>query len=438
MGILDRILDRRRPRLDPPSDYVREQGGFDVLDIWNFHVDNMTVEDLYRTQPHLRTVTSFIARMVSTVSLHAYERQDDGGRVRVRDGELASVLRRSSRSLLMSDLLTQTVMDLCLYDEWIWAVGQDEGRGGEWFILPIPPRWISKRHFSDPWTFEGISIWHDGKGEDVFIPAENLIRHTGYNPNSLRLGVSPILALKDVLKQNRARGEYQSQLWDRGPRMAGFIERPMDAKWEHKDRQRFKADLRAQFAAGGSGAGGIALLEDGMKFTPHHLKASDEQVVEQTKLSLETVAQVYHVNPTMVGILDNANYSNAKEFRQSLYGDSLLPIMKGIEESINAFLLPMMGIDPSRFYVEFNMQERLRARFEEQAAVTSQAIGAPWMTVNEGREMNNLPKIDGGDELARPLNTEFGDSSDGGDENDSGPSNEEAPDPETDDEEDMS
>ena len=80
----------------------------------------------------------------------------------------------------------------------------------------------------------------------------------------------------------------------------------------------------------------------------------------------------------------------------------------------------MLGVDDATFYVEFNMQERLRARFEEQAAVTSKAIGAPWMTVNEGRVMNNLPKIDGGDVLSRPLNTDFGDSvpepDEGGDE----------------------
>ncbi|MGO1992994.1 MAG: phage portal protein, partial [Corynebacterium sp.] len=47
--------------------------------------------------------------------------------------------------------------------------------------------------------------------------------------------------------------------------------------------------------------------------------------------------------------------------------------------------------------------------FEEKAAVTSTAVGAPWMTVNEARGMNNMPGIEGGDELARPMNTSFGD-----------------------------
>ena len=38
-----------------------------------------------------------------------------------------------------------------------------------------------------------------------------------------------------------------------------------------------------------------------------------------------------------------------------------------------------------------------------------QATGAPWMTVNESRARMNLPAIEGGDVLARPMNTAFGD-----------------------------
>ena len=150
-----------------------------------------------------------------------------------------------------------------------------------------------------------------------------------------------------------------------------------------------------------------------MEFKPFHLSASDEQVAEMTKLSLSTVAQVYHINPTMVGLLDNANYSNVREFRQSLYGDSLGPVMKQLEGVFNVVLLPRLAaldgdLDPARVYVEFNVEERLRGRFEEQAEVTSKAVGGPWMTRNEARTMNNLPHIEGGDELIVPLNVAQG------------------------------
>ena len=120
MGIFDSFIPWRRSK---PEDWEKPTwdapGDFSFIDPWGVRVDSMTVEELYRDQPHLRTVTSFIARMVSTVSLHVYRREDDGGRERVREndpqaGGLARLMRRANDNMLMAELLTQTVMDLCL------------------------------------------------------------------------------------------------------------------------------------------------------------------------------------------------------------------------------------------------------------------------------------------------------------------------------------
>lgn len=142
-----------------------------------------------------------------------------------------------------------------------------------------------------------------------------------------------------------------------------------------------------------------------MTFSAVHLSAKDEQLVETAKLSLATVAQVYHINPTMVGQLDNANYSNVREFRKSLYGDNLAPYIRVIEDVFNSILLPRLGEDNERVYVEFNLDEKLRANMEERASILTSSAGRPWLTVNEVRAMENLPAVDGGDSLAMPLNT---------------------------------
>lgn len=84
------------------------------------------------------------------------------------------------------------------------------------------------------------------------------------------------------------------------------------------------------------------------------------------------------------------------------------------------FLLEKLGVEDD-VYFEFNIEEKLRASFEEKAQVTSTAVGGPWMTRNEARAMNNLPSVDGGDDLLVPLNTavdpgEEPPSADGGDD----------------------
>lgn len=140
-----------------------------------------------------------------------------------------------------------------------------------------------------------------------------------------------------------------------------------------------------------------------MKLESTAFKSADEQWAESVKLSLETVAQVYQVNPTMVGVLDNANYSNVQAFNRQLYTNALGPDIALLEDRINGFVLPMLGA-PDTYYVKFNVESKLRGSFEEQTNAMSTAIGSAWMTRNEGRALLDMPPIEGGDELIVPLN----------------------------------
>lgn len=400
MGFLERFGLTRAPLRAPEPDELAAP----IFASLARDIDKMGVEQLWREQPHLRTVTDFIARNVASVNLHAFRRDSDGGRERIRGEQVSRLMKKCSPSMLTYDLIYRSLMDLSLYDEFIWLVDTD--RVGEWRITPISPTWQITYRWHDAWTMKSMIMADPSTGEHVEIPAEKVVRVHGYDPFTMKRGASPVDALKDTLREQLEAAAYRSSLWTSGARIGGVITRPAGTSWDAKARRRFKAAWQSQYTGRGSGTGGTPILEDGMDYKPSHLKAQDEQVVDMTKLSLQTVASVYHVNPTQVGLLDNANYSNVREFRRSLYGDSLGPQIKRIEDALNQWALPILGAGDD-VYVEFNLEEKLRASFEEKAAVTSTAVGAPWMTVNEARQMNNMPAIEGGDDLARPLNTSF-------------------------------
>jgi HK97 family phage portal protein len=115
--------------------------------------------------------------------------------------------------------------------------------------------------------------------------------------------------------------------------------------------------------------------------------------------------------PPMVGILDHATFSNITEQHKMLYQDTLGPWLSMIQDEIALQLIPdFEPVRPGRFYVEFNLREKLTGSFEERSGSIQKGVGAPWMTVNEARAMENRPPIEGGDELVRPLNvTQNGD-----------------------------
>src|SRR5690554_5663895 len=129
-------------------------------------------------------------------------------------------------------------------------------------------------------------------------------------------------------------------------------------------------------------------------------------LIEARKLTREEVAAAYYIPPPLVGILDHATFSNIREQHKQLYQDTLGPWLTQIDEALEAQLLPEFGEDD--LYLEFNLEAKMRGSFEEQAAAASTAAGAPWMTVNEIRGRNNLPSIEGGDDLVTPLNVSVG------------------------------
>ena len=197
-------------------------------------------------------------------------------------------------------------------------------------------------------------------------------------------------------------------VWRRGGKVGAVLSRPPDApEWGQEARKQFKEDWDSQFTGNGPQVGGTPLLEDGMTLSRVDFSAHDMQFIEGSRLALNTVASVYHVNPTMIGLLDNANYSNVREFRRMLYGDTLGPLLAQIEDRLNAFLVPRFDSRPG-VYLEFNIEEKLQGNFEEQTAALQSSVGRPWMTANEARALRNMPAIDGGDDLVTPLNVLVG------------------------------
>lgn len=155
MGILER-LGLRSSALDAPTD-PRYETHINFVDL-AAAVPEMTVEQLWREQPHLRTVTSFIARMVATVSLHVYERMEDGGRARVRDSYLAQLMHKPNEFQTLYRFLFDSVMDFCLYDEFVWYIDDDPAREDRFRMYRIPPSWIVHTKWDDPWHLTHVAV----------------------------------------------------------------------------------------------------------------------------------------------------------------------------------------------------------------------------------------------------------------------------------------
>lgn len=377
-----------------------------ILDyLWDF-TNGKSVDELWKEQPHLRTVVGFLTRNVAQLPLAGFDVAADGSRKKITTGPLAEVLLEPNPEQTWYELLEGIVGDLALYDNAYLTVFRVEKNGQKTLeVRLLRPIWIQAGVGLDAYTVDSYVVKYPERPASVAIPAANVIHLHGWNPMDARVGVSPVSSLKGVLAEQLHAVSFRSQLWQRGGRVGSYLTRPADApEWDSEARTKFKREFASAWTGdNGSKAGGVPFLEDGMELKRVGFAAREEQFVEATQLSLQTVAAAYYVNPTMVGLLENANYSNVREFRRMLYGETLGPLLEFISRKLTVRFLRLLEIPlDGKVQITFDTESRTAGTFEETAPVISQTVGGPWMTPNEGRAKMGLPPIDGGDELLNP------------------------------------
>ena len=123
MGVREALAALLAPRGDRSVDWVGPTFQSMVL--------GLTPEELYRTQPHLRTVLSFVARNVAHLGLHGYERVSDTDRKWLFGDPLSDLLSRPNPEMTRYELINTLVSDLGLYDAAYWVVsGSSAARSG--------------------------------------------------------------------------------------------------------------------------------------------------------------------------------------------------------------------------------------------------------------------------------------------------------------------
>lgn len=351
----------------------------------------------WRTQPSIRKVTSFIARNTASVPLHVYDRVADDDRPRLTDGPLANLLRRPSRAPGMTPyrFWESILVDGLIYDRWCARILEhDDG----FELVRIPARMV-KFHADSLDRIDHLSIsGKDGKTREV--SPEGFILDVGYAERGAN-GTSPMETMRHILQEYNEAIAYRRALWKNGARTPFALSR--EKPWPNEAaRDRFAAGWR-QFMRGGGSEGGTPVLDDGMKPVPMEaFRPRDTQDLEGRRLTDIEVASAYFVPPELVGAREGT-FANVKAFRQMLFGPVLGPYIDAWQQQLNSTLVPLLEPDRNA-YIEAHVDAKIRGSFEEQADILSTSTGAPWMTRNEARARQNLPAIDGGDELIVPLN----------------------------------
>ena len=369
---------------------------------------NYSVKKLYQTQDNLRAVVDFLAASIAQLPVKVYVRNPDNTRERDRDSKAAKLLYRPNAVQTSYEFIRGLVTEYMVFGNvYVWLIPSAEMESGyEMYIVPAD--WVQSTEGGNVYSADVIRV-STSQGGTVDIPRSEFIQFKTYSPGNPGGFLSPISSLRQFLEEQIASGNFRKELWRSSGRLNAQITRPKDvAPWSEEQRNKWVTAFREAWGAGGSKAGSIPLLEDGMKIEPFQTSFKEQQWAESIKLSREAVAAAYRVNPSLIWHTETQTYASAKDNARALYAECLGSDIQMLQQRFNEFLLPKVEAAPGT-YVEFDLSEKLKGSFEERADILYKAAGAPYMTRNEVRAELNLPPIEGGDAMIVPLNLSTGD-----------------------------
>ena len=370
---------------------------------------NYSARQLYQTQANIRAVVDFLSNSIAQLPLEVYTRNAETDRNRDRTSAAALTLWRPNSDQTEYEFIRALAIEYFVFGAvYVWVLPDDSPSGFQLRIVPTD--WIIGTDFSNAYAPDSIRLCTKNGGTAVDVPRSEFIQFRTYSAGNPGGYLSPISALRQTLEEQIQAGKFRKQLWASSGRLNAQIIRPKDVQpFDDESRKRFIDTFRSSWGAGGSKAGSIPLMEDGMEIKPFQTSFKEQQWQESVTLSREDVAAAYGVNPSLIWHTGTQTYASAKDNARALYSDCLGPVLQMLQQRINSFLLPRLGATPDT-YVEFDLTEKLKGSFEERAQILQASVGGPWLTRDEARADNNLPPLPNGQgaEIITPLNVELG------------------------------
>ena len=157
--------------------------------------------------------------------------------------------------------------------------------------------------------------------------------------------------------------------------------------------ERLKDDWKHKF--GGNKAGGVAVLEEGMKFNPITFDPAVLQFLESRKFSVLEIARFLGVPPSKLYVLEAQSYNNIEHSNLEVSNDTIDVWAKNLEGEANIKLLDSKN---SKLKSDMDLYAINRGDMDTRATYFSKMMANGAMSPNEIRRREGMEVYDGGDE----------------------------------------
>lgn len=337
-----------------------------------------------------------LSEAIAGLPLHLYRYNDGGGKEKALDHPLYLLLHDEPNPEMSSFVFRETLMtDLLLWGN-AYAQIIRNGKGEVVALYPLMPNRMTVDRDSQGQLYYSYQMTNSDAptmpGGTVILKPSDVLHVPGLGFDGL-VGYSPIAMAKNAIGLAIATEEYGAKFFANGATPGGLLEYPGTVK----DPDRVRESWNKGFS-GSQNAGKVAILEEGMKYTPISIAPEQAQFLETRKFQINEIARIFRVPPHMVGDLEKSSFSNIEQQSLEFVKYTLDPWVVRWEQSIQRTLLT--AEEKKQYFVKFNLEGLLRGDYQSRMNGYATARQNGWMSANDIRELENLDRIpasDGGD-----------------------------------------
>ncbi len=329
-----------------------------------------------------------ISETVASLPLGVYEVTDDGNS-KASDHPLYRLLHDEPNSEMTSFVFREVMLaHLLLYGNSYSQIIRS-GKNSIVGLYPLLPDHMdvdrdSKGNLTYTYT--------TSDGRTVVIKPQDVLHIPGLGFDGV-MGYSPIALEKSAIGLGIASEEYGSKFFSNGARPSGILTHPNTVKNPKAIRESWNTAY-----GGSSNANRVAILEEGMTFTPLSIPNNEAQFLETRKFQAEEICRIFRAPPHLVGDLEHATFSNIEHQSIDFAVHTIRPWLVRIEQAMNRALFA--ETEKGKYYVQFNIDGLMRGDYKSRMEGYAIARQNGWMSANDIRALENqnpIPAEEGGD-----------------------------------------
>lgn len=389
MSFLDRLLGREARNVNDPTKPVSAASLADWLGVGGRSAADVIVNtDTAMQVPAVSAAVNFLSGTLASLPIHVF-RNTRKGREQIRSSTIAKLLGGASNPEMTTyDLIRGFYFDVLTHGRGYIYIEKNNISGRVEGLYKLDPRAVQVERVAGK-TFYKYQV--EGSRTITYDASE--IVDVAYQMKSDGIThISPINANKDTIGLAIASTQYGSRFF------AGGGVPPFVVSGAFKSESaliRAGADLREAVRKAAKEQRTALTMPEGLEIKPIGSDPEKAQMNETQRWIVEQVSRIYDLPPSVLHDLSHGTYSNVEQQGLALAKHVLTRYAVQLEQQLN---LKLFGMTGSRF-VEVSLNGLQRGAFSERMDGYRTAISAGFMTPAEVRRLENLPEIEGSDEL---------------------------------------